>query len=294
MAEGQVDYAALKRGGFMRQRQKNYFSLRLRVIGGRITAEQLPKLAEVAGKYGKGYIHLTTRQGIEIPFVHLDNVEEIKAELAKVGLEPGVCGPRVRTLIACQGDILCPHGWINAEEIAVKLDEIYYGKELPHKFKFSVTACVNNCAKPQENDLGIMGVVKPVWEGAECTQCGLCQAVCPQASIELTADGIQFDLSKCILCGDCIKSCPGECWRVGEIGHTIFVGGRIGRRPELGWKLAELVSVEELYPLIDRVVGFYIAHGRRGERFGVTLHRKGYDIFRQEVLGNGQTDSPQD
>lgn len=28
-----VDYAALKAGGFMRQKQKNMFSLRLRVVG---------------------------------------------------------------------------------------------------------------------------------------------------------------------------------------------------------------------------------------------------------------------
>ena len=29
-----VDYATLKKGGFMRQKQKNNFSLRLRVVGG--------------------------------------------------------------------------------------------------------------------------------------------------------------------------------------------------------------------------------------------------------------------
>jgi hypothetical protein len=30
-----VDYATLKKGGFMRQKQKNNFSLRIRVVGGR-------------------------------------------------------------------------------------------------------------------------------------------------------------------------------------------------------------------------------------------------------------------
>ena len=34
-----VDYAVLKKGGFMRQKQKNNFSLRLRVVGGNLTAE---------------------------------------------------------------------------------------------------------------------------------------------------------------------------------------------------------------------------------------------------------------
>ena len=48
-----VDYAALKKGGFMRQKQKNNFSLRLQVVGGNLTAENLKKIAEVAEKYGK-------------------------------------------------------------------------------------------------------------------------------------------------------------------------------------------------------------------------------------------------
>ena len=34
-----VDYGALKKGGFMRQKQKNNFSLRLQVVGGTLTAE---------------------------------------------------------------------------------------------------------------------------------------------------------------------------------------------------------------------------------------------------------------
>lgn len=64
-----VDYAALKAGGFMRQKQKDHFSLRLRVVGGTVTAEQLAVIQAVAKKYGHDYIHLTSRQGIEIPFI---------------------------------------------------------------------------------------------------------------------------------------------------------------------------------------------------------------------------------
>ena len=36
-----VDYSALKKGGFMRQKQKNTFSLRLAVVGGTLKAEQI-------------------------------------------------------------------------------------------------------------------------------------------------------------------------------------------------------------------------------------------------------------
>ena len=54
MAE-KVDYGTLKKGGFMRQKQKNNFSLRLAVVGGYLTAENLIKIAEVADKYGDGH-----------------------------------------------------------------------------------------------------------------------------------------------------------------------------------------------------------------------------------------------
>ena len=80
-----VDYAALKKGGFMRQKQKNNFSLRLQVVGGNLTAENLVKIAEVAEKYGDGHVHLTSRQSVEIPFIKIDDVDEVKEELAKGG-----------------------------------------------------------------------------------------------------------------------------------------------------------------------------------------------------------------
>lgn len=47
MAE-KVDYATLKKGGFMRQKQKGCFSLRIAVVGGNLTAENIKTVAEVA------------------------------------------------------------------------------------------------------------------------------------------------------------------------------------------------------------------------------------------------------
>ena len=148
-----ADYAALKKGGFMRQKQKNNFSLRIRVVGGHLDAKQLAKVAEVSEKYGEGYVHLTSRQGVEIPFIKLDQIDEVKAALAEGDVVPGVCGPRVRTITACQGAAICPSGCIDTYALAEELDERYFGRELPHKFKFGVTGCQNNCLKAEENDV---------------------------------------------------------------------------------------------------------------------------------------------
>lgn len=281
----EVNYALLKKGGFMRQHQKDHFSLRLKIIAGRVTANQLPKLAEIAEKYGKGYVHLTTRQGVEIPFIQLKDIDTVKQELAEVGLHPGVCGPRVRTIIACQGNILCPYGLVDVEEIGRKADERYYGRELPHKFKFAFTGCINSCAKPQENDFGSMGVVEPNWEAENCSQCHLCEDVCSSGAICLDEEDIvRYDPSLCNLCGDCIRVCPMDCWKAKRIGHTVFVGGRIGRHPELAYKLQRLVDDDLLFELMDKTIEFFIKYGKRRERFGATLRRIGWETFKAEVL----------
>ena len=102
--EGAVDYKALKNGGFMRQKQKDNFSLRLKVVGGNLTAEQLIAIANVSKKYGDGHVHLTSRQGVEIPFIKIGDIDAVKSELLDGGVSTGVCGPRVRTVTACQGE----------------------------------------------------------------------------------------------------------------------------------------------------------------------------------------------
>ena len=54
-----VDYAALKKGGYMRQKQKGYGSLRLAVVGGNLTAENIKTVAV-------SYTHLTLPTKLEV------------------------------------------------------------------------------------------------------------------------------------------------------------------------------------------------------------------------------------
>lgn len=93
------------------------------MVGGNLTAKQLAKIAEVAENFGDGYVHLTSRQSVEIPFIKLDDVENVKAALAEGDVEPGVCGPRVRTITACQGQAICPSGCIDTYSLAKELDD---------------------------------------------------------------------------------------------------------------------------------------------------------------------------
>lgn len=278
-----VDYAALKKGGFMRQKQKGYFSLRLQVVGGNLTAENIRTVSEVAEKYGKGYVHMTSRQGIEIPFIHFDDIETVREELAKGGVNPGVCGPRVRTVTACQGSEICPSGCIDTYELAKEFDAHYFGRELPHKFKFGVTGCQNNCLKAEENDIGVKGGMEVTCDHSACISCGVCVKACRSGAITLTSEGIQIDRSKCNYCGRCVKSCPTDAWK-GESGYLVSFGGLFGNQIYKGEQLLPIIKDKEtLFRVTDAAVRFFEEHANAGERFRLMLQRVGEEEFRKVI-----------
>jgi len=278
-----VDYKTLKNGGFMRQVQKNNFSLRLKVVGGNLTADQLLAIADISKKYGDGHIHLTSRQGVEIPFIKLADVEKVKAELEAGGVNTGVCGPRVRTVTACQGDAICPSGCIDTYPIAVEISERYFGRELPHKFKFGVTGCVNNCLKAEENDLGVKGGYAIKWLKDACTLCGVCVKVCREGAIAQTENEILLDESKCNNCGRCVKSCPVDAW-LGESGYILSFGGTFGNLIAKGEQFLPIISDKEtLFRVADAALEFFDKHAKPSERFRVAIDRTGWDKFKKEM-----------
>lgn len=278
-----VDYAALKKGGFLRQKQKDYFSLRVKVVGGHLTAENIKKIYEVAEKYGEGYVHLTSRQSVEISFIHVDNVEIVKEELAKGGCIPGTGGSRVRTVTACQGNTICSSGCIDSYARAVELDQRYFGKELPHKFKIGVTGCQNNCLKAEENDLGIKGALEVNWDQSKCIYCGACETVCHSGAIKIEGDNILCDKNKCSSCGRCVKACPTDAW-TGEEGYFLSFGGLFGNHINKGTQLLPIVKEkEQLFRATDAAIDFYVNHGKSGERFKFTIDRIGWDVFQKEM-----------
>lgn len=285
-----VDYAVLKKGGFMRQKQKNNFSLRLRVVGGNLTARQLAKIAEVSEQFGDGYVHLTSRQSVEIPFIKLDDIDRVKSALAEGDVQPGVCGPRVRTITACQGAAVCPSGCIDTYSLAQELDERYYARELPHKFKFGITGCQNNCLKAEENDLGIKGGIKVKWIEDKCINCGVCEKACRCNAIAIENGKVTVDEEKCNYCGRCFKSCPTEAWETIN-GYIVSFGGLFGNSINKGETIIPFIEdKEKLLKICDAAIQFFDENAKPSERFKFTVDRVGKDVFEKiirEAYENG-------
>ena len=285
-----TDYATLKKGGFMREKQKDHVSLRLSVVGGQVSASQLAAITEVAERYGHGYIHLTSRQGIEIPFIRLQDIEEVKEALEKGGARPGVCGPRVRTITACQGAAVCPNGCIETEELAQELNDRYFGKELPHKFKFGVTGCQNNCLKAEENDLGVKGGVRVAWKEGACISCGVCAKVCREGAIRTENGRILIDQDRCNYCGRCAFSCPTDAYETTP-GYLLSFGGLFGNKINQGFAVIPFIEDKEtLFRVCDAALAFFKEHAAAGERFKFTIDRIGRDKFDETIQRAYQAD----
>ena len=281
-----IDFNELKSGGFIKQTQKDLFTVRLKVPGGRITPEKLAKIAEVAKKYSRlGYCHLSFRQSVEIIGVHIDDFDTVVKELAKVGQKIASCGPRVRVPTACGGCEYNPNGIMDTQTKALEVDEKFFGTPCHHKFKMSFSGCPIDCARTREMDLGFQGVVYPVWNKDLCNGCTLCAKACMEGAIVSDKEGRpKFDESKCVYCGDCIRACPTDAWKDKKKGWLVRTGGKHGRHPRESDQVANFIPDNKVNDFIAATLKWYKENGKPKERIGSCIDRVGLDKYKKEVV----------
>jgi len=123
--------------------------------------EQLDKISQIAQEFGQGFVHLTVRQGIEIPFIKFENISEVEAQLNSAQVKSGTSGARVRATTVCPGNNWCKFGLINTFALSDKMEKelgIECGLDLPSKFKIVISGCPNCCTRVQQSEIGVHGV----------------------------------------------------------------------------------------------------------------------------------------
>lgn len=288
MVKRNTDKNLLKEKGFLSQKQDDYFSMRLHAAGGNLTSDYLRAVADAADRYGEGYVHVTSRQGMEIPFVHLDNTDDASKQMASAGISPGASGKKIRAVVACQGDSVCKRGLIDCQGICEKIDELYFAKPVPYKFKIAVTGCPSSCLKVQENDFGIMGFEEPFFIEDNCVMCRQCENACGISAIKIENGSLYLDMHKCITCGLCIAACRKDAMQTKTKGFTIFVGGKVGKRPRMGDQFLRTDKEEVVFDVLERTINYYRQNALEGERLGDVIDRCGMDHFGETIKYSGQ------
>lgn len=284
------DIARVKALGFLHNRGTDTFSARAVGKNGTMSAEQLAMLAECAKKYGNGRVCFTSRLTVEMPGVHLEDVENIQRDVESVGLIIGGTGARIRPLTACKGTT-CVYGNADTQGICADLYDAFFvgwgDVVLPHKFKIAVGGCPNNCVKPDLNDLGIVGQRVPMIDYAKCRGCKKCQVEtnCPIHVAKVVDGKIQIDPNACNNCGRCKGRCPFGALEEYQEGYKVYVGGRWGKKTAFGRPLSRIfTSEEELMEVVEKAILLFRDEGISGERFADTINRLGFEYVEDKLL----------
>ncbi|MBP1728987.1 MAG: nitrite and sulphite reductase 4Fe-4S region [Deltaproteobacteria bacterium] len=132
----------LRLEGVYPQRQKEYFMQRIKLPAGIISAPQALKVAEIADRFARGVVHLTTRGSMELHWLTADDLPVVARQLATVGLiSRGACGGAVRGVVC--SSLSCA-GAPRLEALVRLLHRHFSGnprfENLPKKFKIAVEA----------------------------------------------------------------------------------------------------------------------------------------------------------
>jgi len=278
-----IDLKNLKAGGFIKERGRDLFTIRLRVPGGRLSVERLKQIARVAEQYGGEFIHLTVRQSLELVNINFRDFDAVVAGLGEAGQQVASCGARVRVPVACGGCEYNPNGLMDTQQSAMEVDQHLFGSQTGHhKFKVGFSGCPHDCPKASINDVGFVGAVLPEFDNAECISCGLCHATCREGAIDEGEDGKPvYRPETCLYCGDCVKVCPSGAWKVSLRGYSVYAGGKWGRSPLVGTLVASFLPANAVLEFIRAILSWYRDHaeGMGRVRLGNVILHKGIEEF---------------
>jgi sulfite reductase (ferredoxin) len=141
---------------------------RLKIPYGGMTPEQFRTIADLAEEYSDHILHVTTRQDIQLHFIHIDDTPEIFRRLAAVGITTReACGNSVRNVTACPLAGVCHTEAFDVTPYAKAVAMYLLGhpdtQDFGRKFKIAFSGCEHEaCALVSLHDFGGVAVIKEV------------------------------------------------------------------------------------------------------------------------------------
>jgi len=135
---------------------------RIKIPGGGLNASQLETLAELAEEYSDGIAHVTTRQDVQLHYVHIDDTPSIMRRLAAANITTReACGNSVRNVTACPYAGVCQDETFDVTPYARALSRFLLGhpdcQNFGRKFKPAFSGCAQHaCGLTSLHDLGLI------------------------------------------------------------------------------------------------------------------------------------------
>lgn len=286
----------LKKNAFRVTKVRNVTASRIRVPGGHLDVKYMPVLQQIAEKYGNGTVHITSRQGFEIPGIPFDKIDEVNGMLQPIieGLNinqeeegEGYPAAGTRNITACIGNRVCPYACYDTTAFAKRVEKAVFPHDL--HFKIALTGCPNDCAKVRMHDFGIMGMTEPQYDKDRCIGCEACVKACKKKSVgvlRFVNHKVERDAQGCIGCGECVLACPTRAWtRSREKYYRFTLLGRTGKKnPRMGIDFIKWVDEDSILTVIKNTYQYvtkYIDPGAPGgkEHIGYIVDRTGTEEF---------------
>ncbi len=304
-----VNTKQLKKNAFRVTKERGIAASRVRVPGGRMDAKYLSVLQDIAETYGNGTIHLTLRQGFEIPGIPFEDMDKVNAMLQPViegmGINQeekgkGYSASGTRNIMACVGNSICPYGNYDTTAFARKVEKEIFPNDL--HFKVCFTGCHNDCAKVRMHDFGIIGMTMPQLDPNRCISCGACIKRCKKKSVG-ALQAVNFrpvrNEETCLGCGECVLACPNAAWtRSQKKYYKLTIFGRTGKKnPRLGVDWIKWIDEESIIKIIKNTYAYvekYIDPNAPGgkEHIGYIVDRTGFEEFKKWVDSSHRKTKP--
>jgi sulfite reductase (ferredoxin) len=147
--------------GVYGQRQPGVQMIRIKLPYGRITADQLIRIADISEKYATGNLHATTRQDIQLHFVKLADTPQLWSDLedAKITLREA-CGNTVRNVTGSAKAGIDPDEPFDITPYAYSIFDYLLRnpicQEMGRKFKIALSSSEKDSAYGYMHDVGLV------------------------------------------------------------------------------------------------------------------------------------------